>query len=167
MPVVLDTDDVTSEAPRVLTLRPQDMADLADELTAYHAHVAPLFQRREQRAWADVYLRGLLLADVPRKNVEAMALRLCGAGPQAAATVRSLQQFISASVWDDDALLHAHQALVDETRGDDDGVLISEGSDVPKQGRHSVGVARQGCGATGTTDKCQAGVYLGYASRRG
>ncbi len=88
MPAVLDADDVTSEAPLVLTLTPPDIAELADELTAYHAHFAPLFQRREQRAWADVYLRGLLLADVPRKNVEAMALRLCGAGPQAAKTVR-------------------------------------------------------------------------------
>jgi SRSO17 transposase len=30
-----------------------------------------------------------------------------------------------------------------------------------------VGVAPQWCGATGKTDNCQAGVYLGYASRRG
>jgi hypothetical protein len=36
--------------------------------------------RREQRAWAEIYLRGLLIADVPRKNVEATALRLFGAG---------------------------------------------------------------------------------------
>ena len=71
----LDTDDVTSEAPVVLTLAAHDLADLADELSAYHAHVAPLFQRREQREWAEVgsrtecgYLRGLLLADVPRKH---------------------------------------------------------------------------------------------------
>jgi len=56
---VLDANDVTSEAPLVLTLTPHDIADLADELTAYQAHFAPLFQRREQRAWADVYLRGL------------------------------------------------------------------------------------------------------------
>jgi len=167
MPVVLDTDDVTSEAPLALTLAPHDMADLADELRAYHAHFAPLFQRREQRAWADIYLRGLLLADVPRKNVEAMALRLCGAGPQAAGTVRALQQFVGEGAWDDHAILHAHQGLVDETLGEDDGVLIIDGSDVPKQGRHSVGVARQWCGATGKTDNCQAGVYLGYASRRG
>lgn len=56
---------------------------MGEELAAYHAHFAPLFQRREQRAWAQVYLRGLLLAAVPRKNVEAMALRLLEAGPRA------------------------------------------------------------------------------------
>jgi len=167
MTVMLDADDVTSAAPLALTLTPRDVADLADELRAYHAHFAPLFQRREQRAWADVYLRGLLLADVPRKNVEALALRLCGAGSQAAKTVRALHQVVGAGAWDDRAILHAHQDLVDETLGEDDGVLIIDGSDVPKQGRHSVGVARQWCGATGKTDKCQAGVYLGYASRRG
>ena len=66
-----DMDDLTREVPVVLTLTAQDLADVGEELAAYHAHFAPLFQRREQRAWAQVYLRGLLLADVPRKNVEA------------------------------------------------------------------------------------------------
>ena len=37
----------------------------------------------------------------------------------------------------------------------------------PSKAAHSVGVARQWCGASGKTDNCQAGVYLGYASRRG
>lgn len=53
----------------------EEAASLAEELTAYHHHFAPFFSRREQRQWAAVYLRGLLTADVPRKNVEAMALR--------------------------------------------------------------------------------------------
>jgi SRSO17 transposase len=162
-----DITDLTSQAPVVLTLAPQDLTDVADELTAYHAHFAPLFQRREQRAWAALYLQGLLLTDVPRKNVEAMALRLRGAGPAAARTVRALQQFISEGAWDDRAILAAHQTLVEQTLGEDDGVLIIDGSDVPKQGTHSVGVARQWCGASGKTANCQAGVYLAYASRRG
>ena len=167
MQATLDINDLTSQAPVVLTLTPQDLTDLADELTAYHAHFAPLFQRREQREWAALYLRGLLLTDVPRKNVEAMTLRLCGAGPSAARTVRALQQFVSEGAWDDRAILAAHQTLVEQTLGEDDGVLIIDGSDVPKQGTHSVGVARQWCGASGKTANCQAGVYLGYASRRG
>jgi SRSO17 transposase len=167
MPATLDLNDLMSQAPVVMTLTPQDLADLPDELSAYHAHFAPLFQRREQRQWAALYLRGLLLTDVPRKNVEAMALRLLGAGPEAARTVRALQQFVSEGAWDDTVILAAHQALVEQTMGEDDGVLIIDGSDVPKQGTHSVGVARQWCGASGKTDNCQAGVYLGYASRRG
>ena len=84
MQAAVDIDDLTSEVPGVLTLTAHDLADVSDDLHAYQTHFAPLFQRREQRAWADVYLRGLLLADVPRKNVEAMALRLLGAGLPAA-----------------------------------------------------------------------------------
>jgi SRSO17 transposase len=159
--------DVIDELPAPLALTPQDLAGVAEELAAYHAHFAPLFQRREQRAWADVYLRGLLTAEVPRKNVEAMALRLLGAGPGAERRVRALQQFIGEGAWDDDRLLAAHRQLVDETLGEADGVLIVDGSDIPKRGTRSAGVARQWCGATGKTDNCQAGVFLGYASRRG
>src|SRR5215218_9766416 len=142
-------DDVTDELPAPVALAPRDLAGLAEELAAYHAHFAPLFRRREQRAWAELYLRGLLTADVPRKNIEALALRLLGAGPGADRQVRALQQFVSEGGWDDAALLAAHQRLVDETLGEADGVLIIDGHETPKQGTHSVGVARQWCGHTG------------------
>lgn len=46
-------------------------------------------------------------------------------------------------------------------------MLIIDGSDLPKQGTHSAGVARQWCGATGKKDNCQAGVFLAYASHKG
>ena len=160
-------EDLTEEAPALLEVTAQDVEAFAEEFAAYHARFAPLFARREQREWAEVYLRGLLVADVPRKNVEALALRLCGAGPEAGRTVRALQQFLGEGAWDDDALLAEHQRLVDETLGEDDGVLLVDGSDVAKQGTHSVGVARQWCGSTGKKDNCQAGVYVGYASRKG
>src|SRR4051794_20361976 len=160
-------EDLAGALPTPLALAPQDLVGLVEELAAYHTHFAPFFQRREQREWARVYLQGLLTADVPRKNVEAMALRLLGAGPGGDRRVRALQQFIGEGAWDDGRLLAAHRRLVDETLGEDDGVLIVDGSDIPKRGTHSAGVARQWCGATGKTDNCQAGVYLGYASRRG
>ncbi len=150
-----------------LHLRSADLESIVAELAAYHARFAPLFTRQEQRTWAEVYLRGLLVADVPRKNVEAMALRLLGAGPGAERHVRALQHFVGEGAWDDDTLLDEHQRYVHETLGEADGVLIIDGSDVPKQGTHSAGVARQWCGATGKKDNCQAGVFLGYASRKG
>lgn len=152
-------------APRTLTIG--EVAGLGEELAAYHAHFAPLFKRSEQRDWAAVYVQGLLVADVPRKNTEAIALRLLGAGPGAEARVRALQQFIGEGGWDDAAILAAHQRFVDETLGEPDGVLLIDGSDMPKHGEHSVGVCRQWCGATGKVDNCQAGVFLGYASRQG
>jgi SRSO17 transposase len=165
--------DVTADQPSptgrqaVRELVPEEIASLAEELVAYHQHFAPLLYRREQREWAAVYLRGLLTADVPRKNVEAMALRLLGVGPHAEREVRALQQFIGEGKWDDDALLTEHQRLVNETLGEEDGVLIVDGSEFPKHGQHSVGVAPQWCGHTGKKDNCQAGVFLGYASRKG
>jgi SRSO17 transposase len=165
--------DVTVDLPKpgallpVRGLTPEEVASLGEELAAYAQHFAPFFYRREQRDWAAVYLRGLLTADVPRKNVEAMALRLMGAGPHAERQVRALQQFVGEGSWDDKALLAEHQRLVNETLGEEDGVLIIDGSDFPKHGSHSVGVAPQWCGNTGKKDNCQAGVFLGYASRKG
>jgi len=135
--------DVTADQPplpgrlAVQNLAWEEVACLAEELVAYHQHFAPLFYRREQREWAAIYVRGLLTADVPRKNVEAMALRLLGAGPHAEREVRALQQFIGEGKWDDDALLAEHQRLVNETLGEEDGVLIVDGSDFPKHGDHA------------------------------
>jgi SRSO17 transposase len=156
-----------AEVTSALTLEAEEVPALVEALAAYQARFAPLFERQEQRAWAALYLRGLLTAEVPRKNVEAMALHLLGAGEAAPRQVRALQQFLGDGGWDDDALLAEHQRLVEETLGEADGVLIVDDSEVPKQGTPSVGVARQWCGATGKRDNCQAGVFLAYASRRG
>ncbi len=170
MPALID---VTADLPPAQGLSPvrelcaAEVSTLAEELVSYQQHVAPLFQRREQRDWAALYLRGLLTADVPRKNVEAMALRLLGAGPHAERQVRALQQFVGEGQWDDEAILAEHQRLVKETLFDEEGVFIIDGSEFPKHGSHSVGVAPQWCGHTGKKDNCQAGVFLGYASRKG
>lgn len=163
----LPVRELVGEIPTELALTPADLDDLVAALADYHAHFAPFFRRSDQRAGAQLYLRGLLIAAVPRKNVEAMALRLLGAGPNADNHVRALQYFISHGAWDDAAILCEHQRLVEHSLGEEDGVLIIDGSDVAKQGTHSVGVSRQWCGASGKIDNCQAGVYLGYASRRG
>jgi SRSO17 transposase len=143
-----------------VNLAPRDVGGLLDELRAYHAYFSPLFARREQRGWGLQYVQGLL-ADLPRKSVEPMALAL----PEG--NVRAMQQFLGKGAWDDRAILAAHQRLVAETLGEPDGVLIVDGSDFPKQGIASVGVARQYCGAQGKVANCQAGVFLAYASRKG
>jgi len=159
--------DVVPRQPAVLTVSPSSLDGLVAELGAYHAYFAPCFHYQAQRQWSEVYLRGLLVADVPRKNIEAVALRLLGAGEAADRQVRALQHFVSEGAWDDGSVLQAHWRLVDQRMGEDDGVLIVDGSDVPKQGTHSAGVARQWCGASGKKDNCQAGVFVGYASRHG
>jgi SRSO17 transposase len=153
----------TIETTAVMDLTPGDLNDLVEELRAYHAIYSPLFQRREQRERAATYLHGLLL-DLPRKSIEPLVLALEGAQPQA---VRAMQQFISEGSWDDTPLLHRHWEEVDRDLGEDDGTLILDGSDFPKQGLDSVGVKRQYCGELGKRANCQAGVFLGYASRKG
>src|SRR5262245_22225236 len=150
-----------SGQPPVINLAPRDVEALADDLLAYHAAFAPLFQREEQRQWALTYLHGQLL-DLERKSIEPMAL----AHPDG--NVQAMQQFISLGAWDDAAVLKTHQQLVADTLGDrDSGVLIIDGCDFPKQGSYSVGVARQWCGALGKVANCQASVVAAYASREG
>jgi SRSO17 transposase len=150
-----------SGQPPIINLAPRDVEALADELLAYHAHFAPLFQRAEQRQWALTYLHGQLL-DLERKSIEPLAL----AHPDG--NVQAMQQFISLGAWDDASVLKSHQHLVADTLGDPDtGVLIIDGCDFPKQGSHSVGVARQWCGALGKVANCQASVVACYASQRG
>ncbi len=141
-------------------LSTHDVLRLADELQAYHGEFAELFFRKEQSHWALKYLEGLLLPGVS-KSVEALALRLKGGN------VRNMQQFLGEGAWDDDALLARHAELVAGSLGSAEGVVVVDGTDFPKKGKHSVGVARQYCGATGKVDNCQAAVFLAYASRHG
>ncbi|SRR6266496_6118757 len=147
----------------VLDLTPQDIDGLLDELRTYHAIFSPLFERREQRAWSQAYLHGLLL-ELPRKSIEPMVLALHGADRNA---IRAMQQFLSEGAWDDTAILHRLWSEIDADLGDNDGLLILDGSDFPKQGTESVGVKRQYCGELGKTANCQAGVFLAYASPHG
>jgi len=56
---------------------------------------------------------------------------------------------------------------VDETLGEEEGVLIVDESGDPKQGHHSAGVAHQYCGKVGKVCNSQVGVFLAYVSAKG
>jgi SRSO17 transposase len=141
----------------------RDAEAMAEALVAYHAQFHDLFARREQREWSAFYLRGQL-SELERKTVEPMVLALKG---DDRAAVRAVQQFLGEGAWDDAAILARREALVAEDLGAPDGVLIADGSGFPKQGTHSLGVARQYCGHVGKVANCQQGVFLAYASARG
>src|SRR5712691_1148506 len=149
-------------APK-MDLAIHDIEHVVEELRAYHAIYSPLFQRRAQRDAAHTYLQGLL-ATLPRKSIEPMVLAVDGVVPKA---VRAMQSFMSEGMWSDERLLHQHWKEVDTDLGADDGVLMVDGSDFPKQGGHSVGVKRQYCGELGKRANCQAGVFVGYVSPQG
>lgn len=146
-----------------LNLAPRDLEVMAEELVSYHAQFHDLFPRREQREWSEFYVRGQL-SDVERKSIEPMVLAL--RGPDGAA-VRAVQQFVSEGAWEDRPILVRHQRLVAESLGEAEGSVIVDGSGFPKQGTHSVGVARQYGGALGKVANCQQGVFAVYCSSQG
>jgi SRSO17 transposase len=149
-----------TDTPPPLDLTTEEIEALADELVDYHAEFADLYYRPEQAHWSYKYLQGLMLP-IESKAVQPMAMALEGGNIQA------MQQFIGQGQWQDEKILKKHWQLVDETLGEDDGVWITDGSEFPKQGENSVGVARQWCGRLGKVENCQAGVFAAYASRKG
>ena len=88
-----------------------DIEHLVEELRAYHAIYSPLFQRREQRDAAHIYLQGLLAA-LPRKSIEPLVLAVEGVAPHA---VRAMQSFISEERWADERLWHLAKIAFNKT----------------------------------------------------
>jgi SRSO17 transposase len=138
-----------------------DTKDLAQELSGYCAGFHDVLPRPATRRHMELTMGGLL-SGLEKKNTESIALK----GEEGVA-VRTLQHFMGASPWSDDAVRIRHQEMVAATLGHPEGCLIADGSDFPKKGKDSAGVARQYCGATGKVDNCQAGVFLGYARPEG
>jgi SRSO17 transposase len=129
------------------------------DLNEFARRYQRLFGRPELGRHAQSYLRGLL-SRADRKSVEPIAL-------EEGTKVRTLQHFVGQARWRDERVIQEHQRHVKETLGSPDGVLIFDGSGFPKQGKHSVGVARQWCGNLGKEDNCQVGIFMSYASEKG
>ena len=78
-----------------------------------------------------------------------------------------MQRFLTEARWDDDAVIGRLQEYLAPRLGHPEAVWVLDGSDFPKQGRKSVGVARQYCGRLGKVANCQAGMFLAYVSPLG
>ncbi len=126
---------------------------LAEFVRPYQAAVG--WASRERHLGA--FVAGLV-GGSERKSVEPIALAQ-------GANRRQLQHFVGVSVWDHRPLLAQLQADVARELGDPEGVLVIDGSAMPKKGSESVGVTRQWCGRLGKVENCQVGVYLAYAGR--
>jgi SRSO17 transposase len=110
------------------------------------------------------YCAGLMLPG-ERKSVEPMAARVA---PMAVRSAHQrLHHFVADAAWSDAAVLGAVCGHVLRAAGKRAGVpevLIIDDTGFPKQGTHSVGVARQYCGQLGKQDNCQVAVSLSLAN---
>jgi SRSO17 transposase len=127
----------------------------------FHAHFAPAFGRKQWRQRSRDYLQGLLVQSAERGNAENLAEAVEGASP------RVLQRFLTEARWNDAAVTRRLQQELAPHLLHPDAVWAVDESSVPKQGKKSVGVARQYCGALGKKANCQVGVFLAYVSPRG
>ena len=82
-------------------------------------------------------------------------------------SARGMQRFLTESPWDDDAVTGRLQEYLAPRLEHPGAVWVLDGSDFPKQGRKSAGVARQYCGRLGKVANCQAGMFLAYVSPLG
>src|ERR671920_777286 len=142
------------------TTTPELDGEVLERLREYALAYRPLFPRSDQFKQGRVYLHGLLL-DGERKSIEPLSRRGPGGGEQA------LQQFVNQSPWDAGLVLRAYRGRMAAAFADGGGLIVVDDTSFPKQGKHSVGVARQYCGALGKAANCQVAVSLHYAGREG
>lgn len=101
-------------------------------------------------------MRGLL-GPGDRKSVEPLVARV------APADYQQVHHFVCTSCWDPAPLERVLAEKAEALVGGPDAVLIIDGTALLKQGRRSVGVARQYAGAAGKTTNCQTLVSLTLA----
>lgn len=77
------------------------------------------------------------------------------------------QVFVGQNPWDHQPMLQELARQVGEQFGNKDAVLVFDPSSFPKQGKMSVGVARQWCGRLGKVENCQVGIFMSLASEAG
>jgi SRSO17 transposase len=109
------------------------------------------------------YCTGLLLPG-ERKSVEPMAARL--APDSVRRTHQSLHHWVANAPWNDEEMLTEVRRQVLPTMEKHGPVVawIVDDTGFPKQGKHSVGVARQYCGQVGKQDNCQVAVSLSVST---
>src|SRR3954468_12954825 len=109
------------------------------------------------------YCLGLMMP-CERKSVEPMAA--ITAPERTAAQHQSLLHFVGEGRWSDEKVLAKVREMVlpEIVRHGQIEAWIIDDTGFPKQGRYSVGVARQYCGQLGKQDNCQVAVSLSIAS---
>jgi SRSO17 transposase len=123
-----------------------------DALSSYCDLLFTSLARSDQRRWAEVYVRGLLTTP-GRKSLASISERMLGRR-----AIQPMQQFLNQSTWEHAAVrasLGAMSAAAIRPRA-----WAIEEAAFPKNGAHSVGVARQFAHAAGRTLNCQLALTL-------
>ena len=130
------------------------LPELAEFLAPFRVH----FKRSEGPQTLERYLTGLL-TEHPNKNCDTIAQVVPGTSEQ------RLQGLMTSIDWDEEDLNRQRVQTMLRLPTEGDGVLIFDDTGFAKQGRCSVGVARQYSGTLGKTGNCQVTVNCHYAER--
>jgi SRSO17 transposase len=130
------------------------LPELAEFLAPFRVH----FQRSEGPQALERYLTGLL-TEHPNKNCDTLAQVVPGTSEQ------RLQGLLTAMAWDEDDLNGQRVERLLTLTSEGDGVLIFDDTGFAKQGKASIGVARQYSGTLGKVGNCQGAVNCPYAER--
>ena len=139
------------------------MSGSADRFVAYADGLASVLGHADRAGPLRDYCTGLMLP-LERKSIEPLAAATAPA--RVSAQHQSLMHFVSPSPWSDEKVLGKVRELVlpaIERHGPIEAWIIDD-TGFRKQGRHSVGVARQYCGEIGKQDNCQVAVSLSVAN---
>jgi SRSO17 transposase len=135
----------------------------SERFEAYVGGLASVIGHKDREKPLHDYCTGLMLP-LERKSVEPLASVTAPA--RVAAQHQSLLHFVGEGRWSDEKLLAKVREMVlskIEGHGPIEAWIIDD-TGFPKQGKHSVGVARQYCGVLGKQDNCQVAVSLSLAN---
>src|SRR5215468_10600952 len=123
-------------------------------LRPFHVH----FARSEATHALERYLTGML-TEHPNKNCDTIAQVVPGTSEQ------SLQGLLTVMSWDEDDLNEQRVKAMLALPTEGDAALVFDDTGFAKQGKASVGVARQYSGTLGKVGNCQLAVNCHYAER--
>ena len=135
---------------------PKASPEALPELAAYLEPFAPLLRRSTSRESVERYLTGLL-TDLPHKNCDTIAAAVAGTSTE------RLQHLLTDASWEPQAL-DAQRVQALAAQSPPHGLLVLDDTGLPKQGRGSVGVARQYSGTLGKVANCQVVVTAHYVA---
>src|SRR5215218_3756995 len=149
--MLVDMDERPNRIPDAV---PKASTDPLPEIAQFLKPFAPLFRRSPSRHSLERYITGLL-TDLDRKNCDTIAAAVAGTSTE------RLQHLLTDADWYSRQLDGARVRSLSE-KSPEGGILVLDDTSFPKQGKSSVGVARQYCGALGKRANCQVVVSAHY-----